>query len=525
MQLKSSPRKWLWAMFALVGIVVTASFVGLRVFAMAPIGGDVAVWVSVHEWMSRGARLYVDVWDHKDMGFFYLNHPAFAAWGIPGLYVMALVYVVLFSIGVTYLSASSETLRLRVVTGLFAAALFVSSPAYLATYTETAAVSLIVLGIALWFRFPVVAGVIFSLAASVKVASLAVWLAMAIVLGLQLFFQSRGSCSPPTWRTLFRSVLGFAMGSAGILMLAIASGVLGGWMESIGFNRQYAASRGFVSPLDGLAQAQQFLESALVDILGTPKTTLMYGSVALAGCVILAAVVVYESRDRIADRAASQSPATPVLVAGAVAAFVVTLTQRPAFHHWQFFFGVLIALLVVLATSAYRSSASSSLLRAFVLVVTVSPLVVAVFMESGLRSASLSRGAENVLELNASAQAVEVLSALPSDASLAVLGTNRWRVAYEDLPAGSQLACRHFFQFSWITQRYGDEIANCLLSEPDVVLVEVENPVQELSWGDASFRDRVETQLGQSMIRCEFEAERHTIWVTSDELCENFGSE
>ena len=519
MRLKLSPWEWLRAALVLVGTVVAVTFVGLRVVAMTPNGGDVAVWVSVHEWMSRGARLYVDVWDHKDMGFFYLNHPAFAAWGISGLYVMALLYVVLFSTGVAYLAAPSGTLRLRVVTGLAAAALFVSSPAYLATYTEAAAVSLIVLGIALWFRFPLIAGVIFSLAASVKVASIAVWVAMAIVLGLRLVVQWKASCSRLAWRTLSRNLLGFAIGGAGILVLATASGVLGGWIESIRFNRQYASSRGFVSPLDGLAPAQQFLQSALVDILRTPTTTLIFGSVTLAGCVILAVVLTYGGRDRTTDTAASPSPAILMLVAGAVSAFVVTLSQRPAFHHWQFFFGLLVALLVVLATSAYRRPTSSSLVRVVVLAVTVSPLVVAVFMESGLRPASLSKGAENVLELNASAQAAEVLRALPSNSSLAVLGTNRWRVSYEDLPAGSQLGCRHFFQFSWITLRYGDEIANCLLSGPDVVLVEVENPVEALSWGDASFRDRVASQLDQTMILCDSDLEFHDVWTRIEGLC------
>ena len=73
---------------AAVAICVGILFVSKRIEAVEPAHGDIAVWITVHEFLKRGHSLYRDVWDHKDPGFFTWSHPFFETWGTEGaLYV------------------------------------------------------------------------------------------------------------------------------------------------------------------------------------------------------------------------------------------------------------------------------------------------------------------------------------------------------------------------------------------------------------------------------------------------------
>ena len=118
-------------------VVFSALFVVARTTGYGPWEGDVAVWIFIHEWLSRGVPLYAGIWDHKDWGFFAVTRPFYHLAGITGLYLSAIVAVAAFAGGVFLLVNQLVSWRRASVIAAITAATYTAAPSYLATYTET----------------------------------------------------------------------------------------------------------------------------------------------------------------------------------------------------------------------------------------------------------------------------------------------------------------------------------------------------------------------------------------------------
>ena len=102
--------------------------VGAGVWVYGSDGGDIATWIFVHEWMSRGVLLYRDAWEHKDVEFLLLTQPFYWVGSTLGLYVSGVVVVVVVVVAIA--ERRQTRLKLVSVAALSSPALNVSGDEY-----------------------------------------------------------------------------------------------------------------------------------------------------------------------------------------------------------------------------------------------------------------------------------------------------------------------------------------------------------------------------------------------------------
>lgn len=497
--------------------VLVAVFLGIPVFALVMArtvhvgwtSGDPTIWITVHEWISRGAVLYEGVWDHKDWGFFWLHQPLYALFGVTGLYLTALIFSFCFALGLFFLVRPVTTPSRAYYIALFAVSLYVASPVYWPIHPENSAISLAVLGIGLVSRYPLVAGFVLAGAASVKVSSVLVFLLVLIALPLPRLMLKAGPATAQAVRRRVRLLLGFALGAGLVLIGAVLTGSLPGWLEVIDYNGEYAQWRGFPPPVEPRAVPMTIIQNGIADASDLPLA--IFAQLIVLLLVALALVFLWIRSVVVSGHRDGSGIAVQQLflaVALVAAALLMTIAQRPAIQHWQIVIGALIAFVAVSFASIIGSGSWPSVPVTIVAFVLLSvPVVTALNHDGSLAPQRVVPQLAAWTKLGDGALLGAQLSALPPESSLMFFGTNEHLVDQNSISSSSELTCRSFFQFQWFLPRYGEEILGCLTNnEPDFVVTESTN-----RWADEGFRDLVYEELNASFEPCE-ETDTHVIW-------------
>lgn len=495
---------------AIVVFVVTLSC--LTVFArtagFGPERGDIAVWIFVHEWMSRGVPLYEGVWDHKDWGFFTITNPFYRALGIPGLYISGFLAAMTFTIGVFLNARSVASWRKAMVIASVAALTYVFAPSYLATYTENYAIAISVLAVGLLLRYPFAAGVAFATSSSVKISGLLLFTAVAVVY-LIMGSQKRRCVSNLRVHSTPRLVAGFGLGAATLLVIAGAQGALRGWLDIISYNREYGAIRrmSMPSPLD---------VAAFADFLDPGSVTTNFAAVSLTSFGGLLALYFIATRngDRIRLRSASAPLVlNGVLIIGSAAALAAQFPPR--YQHYQYLLGPALSFSsVIVAVLWSKAALTHRLICAVTGVLFVAPLAMGVSQVLRVEGWSfIAADLKRWTYLNDQGEPFMTLGTIPNRSSLAFLDVGGRLIDSSNIPTESTLRCRFFFQYSHVLPRYGSEILQCLKAGVDFIVIRSDN------YRDEAFHESVQGVLQVEYTPCVTAEPPYELWARDATNC------
>lgn len=489
-------------------VVFSSVFILSRVGYFSPYGGDIAVWIFTHEWMSRGYTLYEGVWDHKDWGFFALTQPFFQMAGIKGLYIAALLSVYIFMTGIFLLIRHIASFKKSVLVSILAGITFTSSPSFLATYTENLAISLSVLALGLILKYPLLSGSVFALSMSVKISGILVFL---VIFGMHLLIQyftlkqtSRALC-----KKIVRTTVGFLLMTLFILVTSYMQGALKGWLEVISYNTEYGKIRR--GPTPPISDIISFLKFA------SPGDAVVVFLVCLGLTTLFLCALIQKNTLWCQDEGnQSQNSAEPLILAAGLTltTLVVMIIQfPPSFQHWQYFVGGVITLTSVLVSIIGATSSSDKLhLKALasVLLPIVAGCAIAI---SGQGSNGFYQGATRWLGNIDRGEEVSTLQEVPAKSTIAFINTGSSLLDLNNLPDDIKLGCKFFYNFPHLLPRFGDEMLECLRKDLDYVILR-KSPLM-----DAAFQEKVLKILEKEYRECNVDEDAFRLWVSKRSSC------
>lgn len=462
-------------------------------------GGDMAVWLFVHEWIDRGATLYSGVWDHKDWGFFAITGLFYHFAGTTGLYFSGLIASLLFATG-TLLSVRqvANWYRASLVASI-ATAIYVLSPSFRSTYTENYAIAFAVLGVGLLSRSPFSAGAVFAMSAVTKISGLPLFLCVLLVFALLGLNKFRRNFSGRL-KTCLRSISGFIVAGTVFVFVAAVQGSLSGWIDVITYNFEYSAIRRSNRPSSLIARPP--LDSLL------PIAVFM--TVIIAAAVCISVFLILQSRKMELEEK-SLGDVQCLMLNGALvvgSAIVLSTQYPPSFQHYQYLVGPAVSTLAVLVAmiwgSPYVINGKSA---KFLVLVSLAPLLVGGAIAGRVDGLGFVRtGFSQWRHLNRNSQVVVSLDQIPPDSSLTFIDVGGWHVNLHSVPKDATLSCPFFFQLPHLLPRYGQEIISCLQSEPDFVIVRLND------YTDQDFRNKVREVLANQFVSCVTEDSIFKLW-------------
>jgi len=495
-------------------------FVAGRVGVYGPNHGDVAIWIPMHEWMSRGAVLYESVWDHKDWGFFWLSQPLYRLMGIEGLYLVAFLAVLAFSLGV-YLCVRTRTSRpVGSVVASTAAMTYTAAPSFWSIFTENLSIGLLVLAIGLIIRLPVAGGFIWALSASVKIAGAGLLVAALATIVISAAISGPSRDRRVLLRQAARLLAGFTIGAALVVLAALITGSLLGWVDVITYNREYSQSRGF-PPTGPISRMPGLVTQAVTeDIRALGQHQFFYFAALVVSLLALAGITFPQRKGRGGSFVGQVDPerVTAVSAGVALAALFVTLAQRPSPQHWQYLVGPVVLLISVLFVRVGKPGTSGGMfVRILGVVLLVLPLAVSVYFDrSMLPRGILDRG----IALTYFAQGGvlgDELRQVPPGSTVAFFGINDERVDMEQLPDSAVLVCPLIVQFPWYSPRYDTLIEQCIQDRPDYVVVGT------AIWGTEDWQGALSRLLESEYVQCAEDEPTRELWVRAGGTCPSGG--
>lgn len=504
-----------WVGLGLFAASITLTIVA-RTADFGPDTGDIAVWALVHELLRRGSVLYVGVWDHKDWAFFALARPFYAAWSIVGLYVLGVIATLGYATGVFMVVRGLTGGRLALPIASATALAYVSFVSYLGVYPEDYAMGLAVLAAGLSFRRPLAGGLVFALSTAVKLGGIGLFLGFMAGL-LVMEARQRSSGRRGDRRLAPRLLGGFIVGCFLLVALAWRDGALGGWLDAIAYNAEYATiRRGGPFSVDDLAET-------LRAVWSQPSLAGTGASIALA----VAALVLVWRHDhlRVASSqlgsswvgdASQRLGASLGLVVGATGALA---SQQPAsYQHYQYLVGpLLLTLAVVLGIGLGLPDRRMRLGAAGLAIVAWGWIVVPFWIGANGPFTGTQAGLAAWAKLDSPGSLATVSANLPAGARIAIYGTNRHRIDLRAAPADIRLACPHDYQFPWLLPRYRSTIDRCLADTPDVVFWERASYFEDPPY--VAWRADTLAVLSASYIRCAAPEDAYLVFASAPGLC------
>lgn len=452
--------------------------------------------------MSRGSTLYSEVFDHKDFGFLYLNYITYRVFGVMGPYLLAFAMVIVIGLVIYRVLRKRASPDAAWALSLVFVSVYVGLPSYLAPYTEHLSMSLFILGFTLLTTKPVLSGVAFGLAFTVKVSTGPLFALIVAVSLVYAFVQKRPLFSflKPWLYTLF----GFLSSLALMVFWAVQIGAFEGWVEAVQYNGIYAELR---------RGGQTWVYALLA-------TTAQVGISPIGTLFVLVSILSLWI-GLVRDKGLSGCPPwwdeQRLQILGTVfGAGILLVIQFPAsFHHLHFLAGpVMLFAADAMGTIYSRGiifNRQSWLIAAFL----------AAIMTFSLTSTAV-QGRQPVTpwkvgEIRTPLQPDATYSTFPIAGTVAIFGGNSPTLDPRVIASKINLVCRHIYQFAHLVIQYGQEYVECLEMEPDVIFWDSKH----FNVGNASFGaipELLESLLDEKYEECG-RADPYRIFVRSTGLC------
>lgn len=499
------------ALVALCGWVVVARSAGVGIYRAD--GGDIATWIFVHEWLSRGLTLYRDVWEHKDLGFLMFVQPFYRVGSTFGLYMSGVLTALVLAVGIYIGVRRRASHALSLCLASSGLTIYVLSPTFLSVYKESYAVSFGVLAVSVVASRPLFGGALIGVSTAIKVSGVGILICVAVVLLVECI--SRGHEVRIIMLRLGRLFVGFGAVMGLTCMWAYHRGILGSWVEVVRYNVEYSSFR-----------RETFREVAdlrgLLALLSPGYDTFFY----LLWLAIAVGVLTYikvNSRlmlgtyTTMAARTANLDFNLLQGVALLVATSVAIVSQTPPrFQHYTYFVGALVYVGAVL-TANILATEVPLLMGRTVSLFMVMMLLLGIGLIQAVRADGLAWPITNLKrwsELDTIESPLPELRMLPGDSRVVFVNLGGSRINFEDLDEDVQLGCRFFFHYPNLTPRYGAQMLDCLGDNIDLVVLGTKAEMSE------SFSAQLEMTLRRQYVSCRSSQTLFSLWASSERLCQ-----
>lgn len=491
-------------------LVTVARSAGVGVYRAD--GGDIATWIFVHEWMSRGSLIYRDVWEHKDIGFLLFTQPFYSSLSTVGLYVSGVLAALIFAMGI-YCGVRSCLSRVAAFRlSSLALTAYVLSPTFLSVYKESYAIAFGVLGVSVVRKRPALAGALIGLSTTIKVSGAGIFVMIVVAIGLESFLHRQ--LLGGVMRKLGRLTLGYL----GILGLASAwayrRGILESWMEVIRYNVEYSSDR-----------REVFTEVAdlrgLLALLSPGYDTVLYLGCLAVICGVLSHMYFTNSQIRNAVRAEAKqsSDLDDALFQGValVTATTIAIVSQtpPRFQHYTYLIGAVIYVCALLAGKLLLAGSRKSARHTSSLVLATALLLSCGIVQS-IHADGVAWPITNLkrwTQLDIVERPLTELKALPNNARVAFVNLGGTRVNLDDLDATVELSCRFFFHYPNLIQRYGRQMLDCLTEGTDYIVLGTKAEMSE------DFKSDVYRVLRRQYSQCESSQDLFELWINPGTRC------
>ena len=511
-----NPRNYGSVRFQL-GLLILFVFYSLLALSrnngMDPHAGDIGIWLDIQEWISRSNTLYLDVWDHKDWGFYQFQRLFYSFGGTVGVYLSGLLATYSLSIGLYLLTREVADRRMSAVLALAGGMTYVLSPSYYVTYTENCSIAFVVLAVGLLRRRPLVGGALFALAAAIKISTLPIWICVTGVLAF--YWLSSKNCEQrrKSFQTIRIGIVGFSLAFGMAILFSAIDGSLRGWIDVISYNRQYSLIR---------RKAYESIGSSF--ILPDGETTLfltfLLTSILVAMVFVVANLVTQppvDDNEYPRDRGLETLALVASVLIGSLFALILQAPLGP--QHTQFLVGPLIALVCLLTGLSSRQILLNRrrFLKAFIVVLPIAAILFST--PATLTAKEIRNGLSNWTELNKPGPLSKTLELLPPRSTIVFFGGNSPRPDIRFLPESTRPICRFIFQFAHLFPEYQTEIESCLESKPDFMIIEA-----EINWEAGGFGAKVEEKIKTSYFQCIVDTKIWGLWASEISKCPPPGS-
>ena len=475
-------------------------------------GGDIATWIFVHEWMSRGSLVYRDVWEHKDIGFLILTQPFYSFGSTIGLYSSGVLAALMLAIGV-YCGVRSCLPKVAAFRlSSLALTVYVLSPTFLSVYKESYAIAFGVLAVSVARKRPVLAGALIGISTTIKVSGMGIFVMIVVAIGVESLMHRQ--LLGGVMRKLGRLTLGY-LGILGLVSAwAYRRGVLGSWMEVVRYNVEYSSSRR--EAFDAVADVY-----GLLALLSPGYDTVLYlGSLVGVGVMVsymhlrdrqlLVMVNAKARQNREFDSALFQGGAL------VVATLIAIVSQTPPrFQHYTYLIGAVIYVCALLAGQLLVARSRKSARRTSSLVLATA-LLLGCGLTQSIRADGVAWPISNIkrwTQLDTIEHPLTELGALPKKARVAFVNLGGTRVNLDDLDATVELSCRFFFHYPNLIQRYGRQMLDCLTDGADYIVLGTKAEMSE------DFTSDLYRVLRSRYSQCESSQDLFEIWTKPDTRC------
>jgi len=479
--------------------------------------GDFAIFVMVHELMNQGHVLYSEIFDHKDIGFYFFNQIFYDISKVTGLYIFALLAVVAYFLGLFLILRQLFSKLVSFLYSTIGVLIYVNFPSFKSTYSEDLAVSFSLISLGLFFNFPFIGGLFLVVACSIKITSVIIF----IFLIMSSFFVSYVIGD----KNYLKKMLLFSFGLlSGLIILVIwfaSYDVLTPWFKIIDYNSIYS----------------QIVRGGYFPTLLEPKLLVMdivrvfFGAdgfyfTLLLLLLLLSTTCLVWYRYHFPNLLWKKFLKVGVISTGGfISGFSMLYLQvPPAYHHYQHLAGLLIPLLILfsgmLLTMVINNQNKIFNLKMIIFIFPV------IFLS--LNFSLYKDGLIKWLHFDDPGYMMSAISKIPPNTKIAMMGGNLIRVDFSQINQNTKLSCRFFYQFSHILDVYKDEIYRCFNTLPEIVFygdIKYRDGHLLNIWGDhyEEFSNKVMTSLKKEHHICEATSKNmYQVYVKNENLCNIF---
>lgn len=492
--------------FFVLTLLISIFFIGYTQTNIDTAYGDFYVFLTMHELWHNNHQLYSEIWDHKDLGFYLINHIFYMIFGTFGLFLFTLICLMVFYFSTQRLFNDIET-ELTFFLSLITIYFVVSIDSFISTHGETQSILLFLSGILLFKKNIYFSILLIFMALIIKISTLFLILSFIIYL-----FLTKQNIKNFTFTFFYSLFIGFFLLVPFLILIYFNQNFFTGWIEVIEFNKYYAETirSNKIFSLDST--------NLTVDIIRIFFSFTIHTKILFLLCPILF-VLISLNYKRISEINLIYFYRFSLLFVLILISILFSLYLQipPAFHHLQY----LNTLLVL-----YIFFSILILMHSFVIIKKIFIIILPLFILLNIEYKSITNNFNNFFN-PPNGIFYEEMSKLPNDSTFTIFGGNHVKIDFSILNTQAKLNCRFFYQLEHIIEAYHEEIVKCSKELSDLVFVFNDEELMKIFYG--KFYNEINANITSAikqkkLTKCNISNEQKyfIIFSKNEEICNIF---
>jgi hypothetical protein len=396
---------------------------------------DFAVWILISEILNRGETLYIDIYDHKDLGFLLLNKFVYKYLDISGMYLLSYT-LMLLNAYTLYLSLekhdgkSFADRQLNIILSISYLVLITNSPFFVSVSVENISIQIILISIN-FLRMSLFTLGITTLSLSIFFKVSNIFLFFPI-----LFFHLK--------KINFKLFIIYIFSI--IILYSQYPIIFNNWYDVNLFNTNYSLQR-----RGNVEYSINTLYSTIIIIISNKYILINFLILIILNINIKFSVL-------------KRNCVYIFLIASQL--FILSLQYPPGLHHFQ----MLYAVLVIYTTLIFKEMYYFKYINLNVTYISASILLFVFLLYSiyseRVRFITFSN-------INKPGHAYEIVNKIKLPGNYIILGSSGYKPDIRNLPKNSKLGCKFVYQLGGMLNYYHNEIKDCYLGSYDYVFYDI----------------------------------------------------